>query len=125
MRPTAEELTPSVSTEAAARPAGEVAAALTPTADELATLLAAGLEPREGVPGLFLCRDKYGHPIVPPEPIKLKGRAQELAGAMRDELATRLREKGTEGLPTTNIGEGERADLMGAWLHQIPCSQPP
>ena len=34
------------------------------TDDELATLLAAGLEPREGVPGLFLCRED-GFPIMP------------------------------------------------------------
>ena len=50
-------------TEAAARPAGEKATAL--TADELATLLAAGLEPREAVPGLFLCQNDGGYPITP------------------------------------------------------------
>ena len=124
VRPTAEELTPSVSTEAAARPAGEAASEAaseeaskveTATADELATLLAAGLEPREGVPGLFLRRDEDDED-VPPEPIKLEGRAQELAYAMRDELATLLTEKGTEGLPTTALGGEERTDLRGAWL---------
>ena len=93
---------------------------LTPTADELDTLWKAGLQPRKGVPGLYLCRDEDGDdlPIVPPNPIKLEGRAQELACAMRDELATRLKKKGTEGLPTSDpfrMGE-ERADLMGAWL---------
>ena len=67
--------------------------ALTPTAEELATLLEAGLEPREGVPGLFLCRVEHNLlelrsgltslPIVPPDPIKLEGgQAQELADAM-------------------------------------------
>ena len=90
--------------------------ALQPPAEELATLLAAGLEPREGVPGLFLCRSERGYPIVPTEPIKLTGRAQEIADAMRDKLVTRLMEKGTEGLPTTNITGEEGADLKGAWL---------
>ena len=116
LHPTTDELTLSASTEAAARPASEVATALTPTANELATLREAGLEPRKGVLGLFLCRDHRGDPIVPPEPIKLEGRARELADAMRDELATRLREKGTEGLPTAKFNGEERADLMGAWL---------
>ena len=98
------------------RPAGEEATALSPTANELATLLAAGLEPRDGVPGLFLCRNEGGFTIVPPDGIKLEGRAQKLAVAMRDELATRLRKEGTEGLPTTDQDGKERADLMGAWL---------
>ena len=52
------------------------------------------------MPGLFLCRTQYGELIVPPDPIKLEGRAQVRADAMRDQLATRLREKGVEGLPT-------------------------
>ena len=114
LRPTTDELTPSASTEVAARPAdkvnseeesaaaeaaataeeaeaaeaeaaqGAMAAAEAAdasqeagqeageetnkveaaTAKELATLLAAGLEPREGVPGLFLCRED-GFPIMP------------------------------------------------------------
>ena len=91
---------------------------LRPTADELATLLAAGLEPRKGVPGLFLCRDDDEWPIVPPDPIKLEGQAQERADAMRDELATHLREKGIEGLPKKNLNGKEGADLMGAWLQE-------
>eukprot|EP00964_Phaeocystis_antarctica_P053968 scaffold31704_cov61-Phaeocystis_antarctica.AAC.2 len=92
-----------------------------PTADELATLRVAGLEPREGVPGLFLCRDEDGRPIEPSDPIKLVGRTQELADAMRDELARRLKENGTKGLPTRGRLSDERlelidGDLMGAWL---------
>ena len=103
------------------RPAGKEATALRPTADELATLRAAGLEPRKGVPGLFLrhvmCRDPNGNPLlVPPDGIKLEGGIKKLADAMRDELATYLRENGTEGLPTTNFRGTERADLTGAWL---------
>ena len=97
--------------------------------DELETLRKAGLEPREDVPGLFLLRNGGGAPILPADPIKLTGRAQKVADAMRDELATRLREKGKD-LPTIGRKEGanlmgadlmkttgeERADLMGAWL---------
>ena len=97
--------------------------------DELETLREAGLEPREDVPGLFLLRNGGGAPILPADPIKLTGRAQKVADAMRDELATRLREKGKD-LPTIGRKEGanlmgadlmkttgeERADLMGAWL---------
>ena len=107
-------LVTSESTEAAARSAGQEAGEeasekvsekvseeatankktwLHPTAEELATLLEAGLEPREGVPGLFLCRVEHNLlelrsgltslPIVPPDPIKLEGgQAQELADAM-------------------------------------------
>ena len=151
LRPTTDQpITPSVSTEAAARPAGQAAseeaseeasgetsgetseeasgeaseeatddkkAWLRPTTDELATLLAAGLEPREGVPGLYLCRKENGYPILPPNPIKLTSRAQQVADAMRDELTAHLMEKGTKGLPTTETRSGEEgADLMGAWL---------
>ena len=57
---------------------------LHPTAEELATLLEAGLEPREGVPGLFLCRVEHNLlelrsgltslPIVPPDPHQAGGR---------------------------------------------------
>ena len=87
------------------QPANEEATALLPTADELAALREAGLEPRQGVLGLFLCRhkdgEKVGRPIVPTKPIKLEGPVKVLADAMRDELATRLKEKGAEGLPTT------------------------
>eukprot|EP00964_Phaeocystis_antarctica_P020440 scaffold11302_cov57-Phaeocystis_antarctica.AAC.4 len=91
-------------------------ARLCSTADELLTLRAAGLEPRKGVPGLFLRQEK-GLPIVPPNGIKLEGRAHELASAMRDELATHLREKGTKDLPTSSLLDGTKlADLKGAWL---------
>ena len=86
------------------------------TADELATLRAAGLEPRDDVPGLFLCR-RNGWPIVPPDPIKLEGRAQNVADLMRTELQVRLQEKGTEGLPRWKDIRGRpRANLMGVWL---------
>ena len=95
--------------------ADELFTLLTPTSDELATLLAAGLEPRKGVPGLFLCRNQIGYPFEPPHPIELMDRAQEVADAMRDELAKHLMEKGTEGLPTTNITGDKLADLMGVW----------
>ena len=53
-----------LSSPTAGEEASEEATALTPTAEELATLRAAGLEPREGVPGLFLCRED-GFPIMP------------------------------------------------------------
>ena len=96
----------------------EEATVLRPTTDELATLLAAGLEPREGVPGLFLCRDEEGTPIVPPG-IKLEGGIKELASAMRDELVTRVKKSGTKGLPTSTqyyTASQVSADLMGVWL---------
>eukprot|EP00964_Phaeocystis_antarctica_P069004 scaffold41839_cov71-Phaeocystis_antarctica.AAC.1 len=101
--PAGEEASEEASVEAGVEDSVEDSVVETATTEQLATLLAAGLEPREGVPGLFLCRDDDGWPIVPPEPIKLEGRVRELADAMRDELVTRLKEKGTEGLPTSGV----------------------
>ena len=97
-----EEASGEASWEASGEASGEATADkkawLRPTADELAALREAGLEPRQGVLGLFLCRHKdgenVGRPIVPPKPIELEGPVKVLADAMRDELATRLKEKG-------------------------------
>ena len=77
--------------------------------DELReSLRAAGLEPRDGVPGLFLLRDEDDYPIVPADGIKLEGETKVKAEAMRDELASLLCEKGVEAVPDE--------DLKGAWL---------
>ena len=77
--------------------------------DELReSLRAAGLEPREGAPGLFLLRDEDGDPVVPADGIKLEGETKVKAEAMRDELASLLREKGVEAVP--------KKDLKGVWL---------
>ena len=78
--------------------------------DEVARLREAGLERREGVPGLYLLRDKYGFPIVPAKGIELEGELKKKAEAIRDELAEHLKEKGIAGLI------GGKPDLMGAWL---------
>ena len=70
------------------------------TDELLKSLRAAGLEPREGVPGLFLRRNEVGgvsYTVVPADGIKLEGETKAKAEAMRDELASLLREKGVEG----------------------------
>ena len=85
------------------------------SAAELASLREAGLEPRAGVLGLYLLRDRWhDDPIVPKSPIELDGELKSKAEAMRDELASQLREKGTEGLPLHS--RSERPDLRGVWL---------
>ena len=72
---------------------------------------AAGLEPREGVPGLFLLRNEDGFPVSAiHEAVKLEGETKVKAEAMRDELASLLREKGVEAVPGK--------DLTGAWLEK-------
>ena len=82
--------------------------------DELAILATAGMEPREGALGLYWLRDGDGDPVVVPEEERkpLPEELQKKAEKMRDELATALKEKGTEGLPQ----ERGRPDLMGAQL---------
>ena len=74
------------------------------SASEEERLRTLGLERRSGVPGLYLLRalDRQGNhePVVPAEEIKLEGELKVKAERLRDELIARLKEKGTEGLPT-------------------------
>ena len=83
---------------------------------EVESLREAGLERREGVPGLHLLRVRIDGPIVPwlefGLGIELEGELKTKVEAIRDELVRHLRKKGTAGLP--RISEG--ADLKGAWL---------
>ena len=103
---------------------------------EVAILRAAGLERREGAPGLWLLRNmsrhalllrnvdrpvaqasahvRHGsHPVqVPAEGIALEGELKAKAVAIRDELSRHLRDMGTAGLPR----KGGEADLRGSWL---------
>ena len=82
------------------------------TAAEASALRSAGLERRKGCPGLFMLRDEDGFPLVPEEH-PLEGPLKTLAGHLCAELARRLRDSGTEGLPVDDFG---RADLKGVWL---------
>lgn len=82
------------------------------TAAEASALRSAGLERRKGCPGLFMLRDEDGFPLVPEEH-PLEGPLKTLAGHLCAELARRLRDNGTEGLPVDDFG---RADLKGVWL---------
>ena len=97
--------------------AGDHATAIPPTmksltAADASALKRAGLERRKGCPGLFMLRDEDGFPLVPEEH-PLEGRLKTLAEHLCAELARRLRDSGTEGLPVDDFG---RADLKGVWL---------
>ena len=59
-----------------------------------------------------MLRDEDGFPLVPEEH-PLEGPLKTLAGHLCAELARRLRDSGTEGLPVDDFG---RADLKGVWL---------
>ena len=84
------------------------------TAADVAALRRAGLERRKGCPGLFMLRDEDGFPLVPEEhPLEGQPRLKTLAERLCAELARRLRDSGTEGLPVDDFG---RADLKGVWL---------
>ena len=82
------------------------------TAADASGLKRADLERRKGCPGLFMLRDADGFPLVPEEH-PLQGRLKTLAEHLCAELARRLRERGTEGLPVDDFG---RVDLKGVWL---------
>ena len=82
------------------------------TAADASALKRAGLERRKGCPGLFMLRDEDGFPLIPEEH-PLEGRLKTLAEHLCAELARRLRDSGTEGLPVDDFG---RADLKGVWL---------
>ena len=107
---------------------------LTPTADELGMLEQVGLQPRDNVPGLFLCRADHAEPIVSGDPIMVPLKdlmevlreddsLMKLANRMRDQLATLLREEGTGIMPRTYHNLEKRADLMGAWLQGADLSK--
>ena len=110
---------------------------VTPSAVELSAseeerLRTLGLERRSGVPGLYLLRardekafpKRNYEPVEPAEEVKLEGELKVKAERLRDELAAHLKEKGTEGLPKSRRrGEGDKADLMGAWLSGADLSE--
>ena len=71
-----------------------------------------------------MLRDANGKIELPSEEIKLEGELKVKAERLRDELAAHLKEKGTEGLPKSRRrGEGDKADLMGAWLSGADLSE--
>ena len=91
------------------------------TTNELDTLRAAGLEPRKGLPGLFLSQTDQ---IVGHDGVQLEGLAKKAAAAMQEKLAASLRKDGTHDSnqsvllrqATADLQRGERFDLNGVWL---------
>ena len=75
---------------------------------------------------MLRARNRMGNdePVEPAVEIKLEGELKVKAERLREELAAHLKEKGTEGLPKSRRrGEGDKADLMGAWLSGADLSE--